>query len=259
MLLRRITQHVQDQNWFAVLLDFFIVVVGILIAFQITEWNESKKIDRETIEFTHKLQSDLAEEAWMYEFVIEYYNDASDNAARVVDALEGKSELSDEALVIAAFRATQYVPIDRRRSTFDELTSTGRISLINDIELRTTAKGIYEFRLYENIEARGIGSQYREAFRKHTPSAVQRAVQIACGDRFIEFMNYDAIIDPLSYRCSPDVAAEEIKAAADVLRKNETILPLLRLRLAELESSTRALTVTFRDIHEGLKQYRGSK
>ena len=42
MLLRRITKHVTDQNWFAVFLDFFIVVVGILIAFQITNWSEAK-------------------------------------------------------------------------------------------------------------------------------------------------------------------------------------------------------------------------
>ena len=42
MILRRITKHVRDQNWFAVFLDFFIVVAGILIAFQITNWNEGR-------------------------------------------------------------------------------------------------------------------------------------------------------------------------------------------------------------------------
>jgi len=42
MLLRSITKHVKDQNWFAVALDFLIVVVGILIAFQITNWNEDR-------------------------------------------------------------------------------------------------------------------------------------------------------------------------------------------------------------------------
>ncbi|MEO1610450.1 MAG: hypothetical protein AAFR90_14185 [Pseudomonadota bacterium] len=42
MLLRRITKHVKDQNWFAVALDFVIVVLGILIAFRITEWNEAR-------------------------------------------------------------------------------------------------------------------------------------------------------------------------------------------------------------------------
>lgn len=34
MLLRRITQHVKDQNWFAVGLDFLIVVVSVFIVFR---------------------------------------------------------------------------------------------------------------------------------------------------------------------------------------------------------------------------------
>lgn len=43
MILRRITKHVKDQNWFAVALDFVIVVVGILIAFQITNWSAARQ------------------------------------------------------------------------------------------------------------------------------------------------------------------------------------------------------------------------
>lgn len=31
MILRNITKHVSDQNWFAVLIDFLIVVVGVII------------------------------------------------------------------------------------------------------------------------------------------------------------------------------------------------------------------------------------
>jgi hypothetical protein len=43
MILRRVTKHVKDQNWFAVGLDFCIVVVGILIAFQITNWSNARQ------------------------------------------------------------------------------------------------------------------------------------------------------------------------------------------------------------------------
>lgn len=43
MLLRNLTKHVKDQNWFAVALDFFIVVVGILLAFQITNWSAARQ------------------------------------------------------------------------------------------------------------------------------------------------------------------------------------------------------------------------
>ncbi len=39
MILRRITEHVKAQNWTAIALDFVIVVVGILIAFQINAWS----------------------------------------------------------------------------------------------------------------------------------------------------------------------------------------------------------------------------
>ena len=43
MRLRSLTKHIREQNWFAVALDFFIVVAGILIAFQITNWSESRQ------------------------------------------------------------------------------------------------------------------------------------------------------------------------------------------------------------------------
>lgn len=38
MIPRRINEHLTAHNWFAVGVDFLIVVIGILLAFQITEW-----------------------------------------------------------------------------------------------------------------------------------------------------------------------------------------------------------------------------
>ncbi|MEL6414625.1 MAG: hypothetical protein AAFQ15_06765 [Pseudomonadota bacterium] len=42
MLLRRITKHVKDQNWFAVGIDFFIVVIGVFFGIQIGNWNDAR-------------------------------------------------------------------------------------------------------------------------------------------------------------------------------------------------------------------------
>ena len=42
MILRRVTQHVKDQNWFAVGIDFFIVVIGVFIGIQVANWNETR-------------------------------------------------------------------------------------------------------------------------------------------------------------------------------------------------------------------------
>lgn len=42
MILRRLTKHVEDQNWFAVGVDFLIVVVGVFIGIQVANWNDAK-------------------------------------------------------------------------------------------------------------------------------------------------------------------------------------------------------------------------
>lgn len=59
MLLRRVTKHVKDQNWFAVGIDFAIVVVGVFIGLQVANWNDarSQKADERQLILT------LADEA----------------------------------------------------------------------------------------------------------------------------------------------------------------------------------------------------
>ncbi|GLQ21683.1 hypothetical protein ACFFUB_09335 [Algimonas porphyrae] len=42
MRLRRITEHIRDQNWTAVALDFFIVVIGVFIGIQVANWNAAR-------------------------------------------------------------------------------------------------------------------------------------------------------------------------------------------------------------------------
>jgi hypothetical protein len=39
MLLRSVITHVREQNWVAVWLDFVIVVVGVFIGIQVSNWN----------------------------------------------------------------------------------------------------------------------------------------------------------------------------------------------------------------------------
>ena len=36
MLLRRVTEHVRDQNWTAVGVDFVIVVIGVFVGIQVS-------------------------------------------------------------------------------------------------------------------------------------------------------------------------------------------------------------------------------
>lgn len=50
MLLRRITKHVTDQNWFPFGIDFCIVLIDVVIVFQVANWNEaSARAGREQV------------------------------------------------------------------------------------------------------------------------------------------------------------------------------------------------------------------
>ena len=60
MLLRRITQHVKDQNWFAVAIDFAIVVFGVFIGIQVANWNEYNGDRKEERLILERLQDQLS-------------------------------------------------------------------------------------------------------------------------------------------------------------------------------------------------------
>ena len=59
MLLRSLMTHVREQNWFAVVLDFLVVVVGIWIALLVSQWTEKQQrvsaLERAEAEINEKL------------------------------------------------------------------------------------------------------------------------------------------------------------------------------------------------------------
>lgn len=70
MILRSITKHLKEQNWFAVALDFVIVVVGILIAFQITNWNDARGERQREVQILREIATDLHNDIFEYSQVL---------------------------------------------------------------------------------------------------------------------------------------------------------------------------------------------
>ena len=60
MILRSVMKHVHDQNWFAVFLDFVIVVVGVFIGIQVANWNEARREDSAGRAYLDRIREDLA-------------------------------------------------------------------------------------------------------------------------------------------------------------------------------------------------------
>lgn len=58
MILRRVISHFRKQEWTAIALDFVIVVVGVFVGIQVSNWNE----ERRTRMVEHDLLNRLYEE-----------------------------------------------------------------------------------------------------------------------------------------------------------------------------------------------------
>jgi hypothetical protein len=253
MLLRRVIEHVRKQEWTAIWIDLVIVVVGVFIGIQVSNWNDDRATLRRAAVFSERLRSDLREEAWSYEMQVGYYTDVAAHGRRALDALAGRAPLPDEQLLIAAYRATQFNGTVRRRVTYDELTSRGEIGLIGDAALRDLAQRVYSTQMFQRNIDEGQTSQYRQWFRLSLPHEVRQALTTACGDRVVPAGNYAGIDHSIDYPCSTGLSAESVAGAVAILRNDPDALRLLRLRNADVESTLFILTTYNASLRDGLR------
>lgn len=70
MILRRIKAHVENENWFAVGIDFAIVVIGVFIGIQVANWNEARNDRERESQYLENLADDIEEEVDVMEEVL---------------------------------------------------------------------------------------------------------------------------------------------------------------------------------------------
>ena len=194
MILRRCTARFRSQDWMGVGIEIVVVRLGVFIGVQVSNWNTDLETDRKSALLTSRLKADLREEAWGYELQVGYYEQVLRNAVAAEDALAGRTALPDEALLVAAYRATQYNAYIRPRATYDELTSTGNIWLIRDTALRELAMHTYTAEVFNEVIDKARSSEFRIAFRKSIPRDVQTTLTERCGDHLVPIGDY-AVID----------------------------------------------------------------
>ena len=61
MIFRRFSQNLRRQDWFALLLDLLIVVVGIYLGLQVDAWNTSRQDRATEREYLERLLADMDE------------------------------------------------------------------------------------------------------------------------------------------------------------------------------------------------------
>jgi len=144
MILRSITKHVRDQNWFAVGIDFFIVIVGVFIGIQVANWNEARvETEREAI-YLAALREDFSQ------IIAELEADARsyETMANAMTFLVGESQKPSPDASVADLNsaAEQLIRMEGTpivADTYSNLTGSGDLSIIKSQALKNELASFY--------------------------------------------------------------------------------------------------------------------
>lgn len=138
MLLRSITRHIKHQNWFAVWVDFLIVVVGVFVGLQAQEWSNNRAdrnaeraaIERLIVEYQQNLEILEADKEKSREALV-----ATESLLSMI-ALRNYPEEMDEVVaqtILSCLQNAKFVPA---LGTTNSLMASGDLGLIRDPEIQ---------------------------------------------------------------------------------------------------------------------------
>ena len=145
MILARLTRALREQNWLAVAIEFTIVVAGVVIGFQVSQWADDRALEQRREAALERLHDEA-------EQIVAYHQSHLDlhehmNALRT-EAIERliANDWADanpadmaQALNSVGILPAAYPP----RTVYDELVNAGEFANIGSPELRTAISAYY--------------------------------------------------------------------------------------------------------------------
>jgi hypothetical protein len=167
MILRRISENIREQNWFAVAVEFVIVVVGVFMGLQVQDWNEARKERIEEHDLLGRLYEEALEllEAQREELVgLKDRADILMSVNPVLFSQEPSRVITDKQCAYISSSHVFRRPPDEL-PVLDEMLSAGRFDVLQDKDIKE------QLRAYVIFRGRGR-AYYQEAtnelFRLHS-------------------------------------------------------------------------------------------
>ena len=144
MILGRISKAIREQNWFAVAIEFVIVIAGVVIGFQVTAWNEARGERQNEVRYLHSLITDVDLNIARYQNDLVYRDAVRVLGLRALAFVEGNASRRDDwDIVLTFFNASQVGAGLRESPTFNELVSSGELQIISNAQLRQRLSSYY--------------------------------------------------------------------------------------------------------------------
>lgn len=161
MIPRRVYEHVKTHNWFAVAIDFVIVVVGVFVGMQVSNWNEARR-DRAREEtylagLAKDLRDDIAEideivristvriaaMKYLIERATSWKSPEGFNSARGLIEVQPAPPFSEKDSGSAGIALFILTTLEGNRLAYETMINTGGIGLIRDASLLRDIQGYY--------------------------------------------------------------------------------------------------------------------
>ncbi|GJL91345.1 hypothetical protein [Hyphococcus sp.] len=227
MILRRITEHVKAQNWFAVGLDFLIVVIGVFVGLQVNNWNEARAENNRATNYRESLASDLQNDIGRMTNAIALKNQVIEFGRTALNAARNKQTDDPWPVIYAFFQASQAGGPVTVNTTYQELTSSGEVRLIDELDVRQELANYYtETNLNDIISVLPV---YREAVRGLVPFDVQEYIWEHC---YLTGVNNQKLLP-----CEPPATADHLSEVASHLVDDQQLVRHLRFWLSNETAS----------------------
>lgn len=160
--------------------EILLVVVGILIALQINNWNEESKNTKKEIYILKELQKELVNDSLKLERFIFLTDMKTKDGNDVKHAIQRTKTLSLDSLIIKTFFNGRVVLFESSTPTYDELVSTGKLDLIKNDELKKLIndykRDINTQKTFFSFEAQRRKEEYNNHLFKYFEAQIMSAL-----------------------------------------------------------------------------------
>src|SRR4051794_25562842 len=134
----RLAQRLRDHDWTAAVIELVIVIAGILIALQVSNWNQDR-LDRARGDvYLHRIHADLRSDLANMVSTRVFWKQVTDYQAAAI-AHHERGQLvhgSQWKTLLAYYQASQLRPFELEDTSFAEMRDAGDLGLIPDERLR---------------------------------------------------------------------------------------------------------------------------
>lgn len=178
MLLRRMIEHLRNQNWVAVWLDLMIVIVGVFIAIQVERWYEQRRILAESQVQLAALAEDFAANRERLEHNLARHNEVARSAIRLARIDSSSGDAVDHGEFYRLLGTSDYRGrFQPQLAAYESLVSSGRINVIADEGLKGDLARFYaSVNGLESAQHQGFNSIISEAWDPYVTRELDRAM-----------------------------------------------------------------------------------